>query len=63
MHSGNPDQEGAPISFNFTEYDILEIQRKHLLCVKQSGLDSYGDGVIQVAVTLQELWKRIRERF
>lgn len=29
MHFGNSDQEGNPISFNFPEYNILEIQTKH----------------------------------
>lgn len=29
MHSGNSDQEGTPISFNFTKYNVLQIQTKH----------------------------------
>lgn len=35
----------------------------YLLCVKEGCLDSYWDGVVQVSIALQELWKHINVRF
>lgn len=31
----------------------------HLLCVEESCLYSYWDGIVQVSITLQQLWKHI----
>lgn len=35
---------------------------QHLLCVEKSGLDSDWHGVVEISITLQELWKYVHVR-